>query len=304
MESSPPVRTGPRVEGQGGVELATYHLGGDGPPVMLVHATGFHGRCWVPLARSLSPHFSVWAVDQRGHGMSGKAPDGRYDEWSVFVADLLAVIDALDETGWRGVGHSLGGAVLMLAESRRPGTFADLCCYEPVVIPPDLRLGEGFAGRIPMSELARKRRPSFSSRRQAYDNYASKPPLNRLAPEALDAYVTWGFIDAPDGSVTLACTPEDEASVYEGAPTSGAWNVLPSIGSRVALLGGGDLTDPVSQGLEVVARHLRRGGVRRFDGLGHFGPFEDPDRVGAVVAEALGAGAGGGRSAIAVAPRR
>jgi pimeloyl-ACP methyl ester carboxylesterase len=270
------------------VEIATYHLGGEGPPVVLMHATGFHGRCWIPLARELSPHFTVWAIDQRGHGASGKARSGNYHDWSLFVDDLFAVVDALGPGPWGGIGHSLGGAVLLMAEGRRPGTFMNLCCYEPVVFPPTSGSPDGFGGRIPMAELARKRRRTFPSRRAAYDNYSSKPPLNRLDPDALDAYVTFGFVDDVDGGVSLACDPGDEASVYEGAPESGAWEHLEDVRPPVILLGGGDKSDPVSYALEDVARHLPRGGARRFEGLDHFGPFEDPAGVGAVMAEALG----------------
>jgi pimeloyl-ACP methyl ester carboxylesterase len=277
--------TGPRVRGAGGVEIATYHLGGDGPPVLLVHATGFHGRCWIPLARQLVPHFSVWSLDQRGHGASGKSPDGRYDDWARFVDDLLAVLDWIGGGGWRGVGHSLGGAVLLLAEARRPGLFQDLSCYEPVVIPANLPSPDGFGGRIPMADLARKRRRGFESRAAAYANYASKPPLDRFQTDALEAYVCYGFVQEPDGRVALACEPEDEASVYEGAPGSGAWEHLGEVRSLVTVLGGGDQSDPVSFVVEEVARHLPRGGVRRFPGLGHFGPFEDPASVGRVISE-------------------
>ena len=124
--------TGPRVRAADSVEIATYHFGGDGPPLMLAHATGFHGRCWLPLARVLTDRFSVWAIDHRGHGDSGKDPRGRYDDWSVFVDDLLLVLDELGGTGWRAIGHSMGGAVLLLAEARRPGTFTGMCCYETV----------------------------------------------------------------------------------------------------------------------------------------------------------------------------
>jgi pimeloyl-ACP methyl ester carboxylesterase len=302
-----PFETGPRVRGAGGVEIATYHLGGNGPPVMLLHATGFHGRCWLPMAPALTDHFEVWSLDQRGHGSSGKAPDGRYQDWSIFVDDLFAVLDALGGDQWRGFGHSLGGAVLLMAEQRRPGTFAELCCYEPVVMPPAPPT-DGFAAPVSMSDLVRKRRSRFASRQEAYDNYAAKPPMSRFDPEALRAYVTFGFADDPHGGVILACTREDEASVYEGAPLSNGWDHLPEVRPPVAVLGGSDPRDPVSRVVEDVARRLPRGGARRFEQLTHFGPFEDPLGVGRVAAAALGAGRSpsphqpGDQSTITVAP--
>jgi pimeloyl-ACP methyl ester carboxylesterase len=306
-----PPETGPRVRGAGGVQIATYHLGGDGPPVMLLHATGFHGRCWLPLAPALTGHFSVWSIDQRGHGSAGKAPDDRYEDWSFFVDDLFAVLDHLGLQGWRGFGHSLGGAILLLAEQRQPGTFAELCLYEPVVIPPTL-VSDGFGGGISMSDLARKRRASFASRQEARDNFAAKPPMSAFDPAALDAYVTYGFVDDAAGGVTLACAREDEASVYEGAPTNHAWEHLSEVRPPVAVLGGYNERDPVSRVMEDVARRLPRGGARRIAGLTHFGPFEDPLGVGRLAAEALGAGpispvrgpSPGDESPISVAPPR
>jgi pimeloyl-ACP methyl ester carboxylesterase len=273
---------------------------------MLLHATGFHGRCWLPVAPALTDHFSVWSIDHRGHGSSGKAPDGRYDDWTVFVDDLFAVLDDLGLEGWRGVGHSLGGAVLLLAEQRQPGTFSEMCLYEPVVISPALKSGGGGAGAS-MNDLVRKRRRSFSSRREARENFAAKPPMNTFDPAALDAYVKYGFVDDPAGGVTLACAPEDEASVYEGAPGSQAWEHLGDVRPPVAVVGGFDPRDPVSRVIEEVARQLPRGGSRRLDGLTHFGPFEDPLAVGRVAAEAFKAGRGpasGDESPTTVAPPR
>jgi len=281
---------GPRVATAGGVEIATYHFGGDGPPLMLAHATGFHGRCWIPMAEVLTNRFNVWALDHRGHGASGKDPADRYDDWSVFVDDLLAVLEEIGGDGWRAIGHSMGGAVLLLAEARRPGTFNGLCCYEPVVIPPGT-FPESPDGESIMITRARKRRPVFASREAARANYASKPPFSRFDPAALDAYVEFGFVEADEG-VTLACAREDEASVYRGAPTNGAWDHLGSLRIPVTVLRGDDAADPVAQVAEDVARHIPRGAALRVKGLGHFGPFEAPSRVGELAAEALGAGEG------------
>jgi pimeloyl-ACP methyl ester carboxylesterase len=294
---------GPRVRTRDGVEIATYRFGGEGPPVILLHAAGFHGRGWLPLAPALTKHFSVWSIDQRGHGSSSKAPSGRYDEWSVLVDDLLLVLDHAGIDGWRGVGHSLGGTILLLAEHRRPGTFADLCLYEPVVLrppsPDNKRPGDN-----PMSDVTRRRRWWFASTEAARENFASKPPMNRFDPTALDAYVRFGLVANGDGGVVLACTREAEASVYEGASRSGAWDRLGEIRPPVVVLGGSDIEDTVSRVVEDVARRLPRGAAKRMDGLTHFGPYEDPLGVGRLAAKALGARGASGRSTMIVAPPR
>ena len=42
------------VPSSGGVAVALHDLGGTGAPLLVCHATGFHGRMYAPLARLLT----------------------------------------------------------------------------------------------------------------------------------------------------------------------------------------------------------------------------------------------------------
>ena len=57
-----------------GVQLALHHLSdtpaGTLPIMLLSHATGFHGHCWLPIAQHLAGTFDCWALDYRGFGDS------------------------------------------------------------------------------------------------------------------------------------------------------------------------------------------------------------------------------------------
>src|SRR4051794_3115286 len=109
-----PTTPHPSVASTDGVTLAVHALGGEGRPLLLSHATGLHGTLWTPLARSLPGHHAI-ALDYRGHGDSPAPASADYD-WNGFLADALAVIDELHlAPGLDGVGHSMGGAVLVMA---------------------------------------------------------------------------------------------------------------------------------------------------------------------------------------------
>ena len=185
-------RPGPVVRGLQGTPLATWDLGGEGPPLLILHATGFHGRCYAPLAADLLAHFHCWTLDQRGHGRSGPAPSGDYD-WRSFGADALAVIDQLGLERPFVFGHSMGGAVALLADANRPGVFAGMHLYEPIVFPPAPE--RGTRSDNPLSAMARRRRSRFPSRAEALANYAGKPPFSRFRADALLAYVEGGFAE-------------------------------------------------------------------------------------------------------------
>lgn len=284
------------VDSTDGVRLAVHDLGvqtgvGSPRPILLTHATGFHGRVWEPAARALAG-FHAWAPDLRGHGDS-PAPERDMD-WNGFADDVLAVVDALRARGLVegplvAAGHSKGGAALLLAEERRPGTFAALYLYEPVVHPPGLAIPQEPDGRSPnpMADGARRRRATFASRREAYDNYVSKPPFSALDPRALRAYVDHGFADAPDGTVRLKCRPEIEAQVYEMAPHHDAFAHLGEVHCPVTVaMGATDGYGPAAFA-EQIAAALPEGRLVRYPDLGHFGPLEAPGRIAAGIAEAV-----------------
>ncbi len=267
------------VDSTDGVRLAVHDLGGSGPEVLLAHATGFHGFVWVPLASELADRHHALAVDLRGHGDSTTPDDGSF-VWQGFRDDILATIVALGLVRPAGIGHSMGGAALLMAELQRPGTFRALVLFEPIVLS-----AEFFAGRgeNPLAGGARRRRSTFSSRAEAYENFAAKPPLNVLTADALHAYVDHGFADQPDGTVSLKCTGEHEARIYEMSGEHGTFERLHLIGCPVLVLASPPEPSQPSGFSAVVAEQIPGGSFECVDGVGHFGPMEAPARIADIV---------------------
>ncbi len=264
-----------RVTTSDGVSIAVHDLGGDGPSLVMSHATGFHGGVWRPMVQRLAERFRCWSLDHRGHGDSA-LPPGRNFEWQGFGQDVLAVVDGLSLEAARGIGHSAGGTALLLAEQARPGTFEALYCYEPVVVPADPPLGRDRDSWL--AAAARRRRDVFPSRQEAYEHYASKPPLAHLDAATLSEYVDRGFEDLPDGRVRLKCRPEDEAVIAEMATEHDCFARLPSITCPVMLAGGGH-TEGLDRTTRPLAARLPRALTVVLPGLGHLGPLQQPYAV-------------------------
>ena len=273
-----------RFRANDGVEVAAYELGGDGPPLLLAHATGFHAHVWEPVAVHLRDSFRCIAFDERGHGDSGVPVDGNFD-WHGFSLDALAVVDGLALERPFAAGHSCGGALLLLAEQARPGTFAALYCFEPIMMPSDPPLEPNDDN--PLSRGARRRREVFASRDEAFANYAGKPPFSALAPDALRAYVAHGFEDLPDGTVRLKCRGENEARSYAMGMAHDAYAHLAEIGCPVTLVSG-EHTDAIpAEVIDALAAKLPLPATEVAVGVGHFGPLEDPALVAASIRRAF-----------------
>lgn len=268
-----------------GVAVAYHDLGGDGPPLLLGHATGFHGYALRPVAASLAGDFRVFIYDMRGHGDTPPPADGVFD-WHGFARDTLAVVEAAGVERPFAAGHSAGAAALLLAELAVPATFRALYCYEPVVVP---SAAAGSTGDNVLAAGARRRRDTFPSHDAAYDQYAAKPPLGSFHPDALRAYVDHGFTETGDG-VELKCRPEHEARTYEMGMHHGAFERLHEITCPVHIACGGesDAFGPEVAALQV--SRLRHGRAEVIDGLGHFGPMTHPGRIAGSIRRAFSDG--------------
>jgi pimeloyl-ACP methyl ester carboxylesterase len=84
-------------------------IGGDGPPLLLVHGWPETWYAWRLLMPALARDFQVVAVDQRGIGLSDK-PQSGYDTGTL-ASDLIALMDALGHQRFAVVGHDTGFAI-------------------------------------------------------------------------------------------------------------------------------------------------------------------------------------------------
>lgn len=121
-----PVRTG-FVEADGA--RLHYLLSGrvHAPTVLLLHALGSDATAWQAQLPALERAFGVLRIDMRGHGRS-QYVDGAVSAQAAvahrgigdYVADVVAVLDALhiDRAHWCGL--SMGGMISMWAASQVP----------------------------------------------------------------------------------------------------------------------------------------------------------------------------------------
>lgn len=96
-----------------GIDL-NVRLGGDGPPLLLLHGYPQTGAMWHKLAPALSERFSLIIPDLRGYGASSK-PEGGEDHAAyskrAMAADMAALMAVLDHETFCVAGHDRGGRV-------------------------------------------------------------------------------------------------------------------------------------------------------------------------------------------------
>ena len=125
-------------------------IGGDGPPLLLVHGWPETWYAWRMVMPALARDFEVIAVDQRGIGLSDKPDDG-YDAGTV-GEDLVALMDALGHQRFALYGTDTGMPIAYALAADHPDIVDRLIVSEaplPGVTPsPPLFLPPLFNARF------------------------------------------------------------------------------------------------------------------------------------------------------------
>ena len=177
-----------------GVTLHCRDWGGDGPPALLLHGLASTCRIWDLTAPLLARRFAVLAIDQRGHGQSGK-PDGGYD-FATVGQDAAAVLQAKGIQRPLLVGHSWGADVALELAAVQPGLARGLCFIDGGMIEPAARYASLDEARRQMAP------PDFSgvTAAQLLEQAGGREPWATLGDRAGE-FLLANFREEPDGTL-------------------------------------------------------------------------------------------------------
>ena len=270
----------------GAISIAVWEWPGSDPPLILTHATGFHGRIWDRIVGML-PGRHIFAVEMRGHGRSGK-PDPPY-HWRAFGTDLAAVAHALGLRGGLAIGHSSGGHATVLAAALAPEAFRALLVIDPTIFPP-----EWYAQPRLDASFTLRRKNDWHSVEEMIERFRHRPPFASWRPEVLRDYCEFGLLPADHGLV-LACPPPVEASIYaeSNAPESDIYAEIAAVPQPVTVMRAGMERRPgvfelaASPTAADLAAKFRHGRDIVLPGQSHYIPMEVPERVAEEIAGLL-----------------
>jgi pimeloyl-ACP methyl ester carboxylesterase len=257
--------------------VTDHHLSAGGRHLFLAHATGFCSGTWGAVIDEVAGIVgSATSWDFRGHGASGGGSIPV--SWWDMADDAGAVRDSVSVEGAIGVGHSMGGAALVMAQILDPGRFSGLVLVEPIIPPPPhLRAVHRLA------ELARKRRRTFTDRSEVRANFLGRPPFDHWRPAAFEGYVAGGFRERGDGTLELACSPEFEAEVFTAAGGAALLDRLGEVEIPVTLLFGETMDVFPREWAEHLSGSFPNASLQVVPGGDHFLPMSTPG----VVVEAI-----------------
>jgi pimeloyl-ACP methyl ester carboxylesterase len=137
-----------------GVQLAV-HISGDGTmPLVLLHGGGLDRTTWDTVAPAFAATHTVYALDQRGFGLTERT--GQYS-YELMRDDVLGLADVIGADRFDLIGHSMGGTVAWLVAEQSPERVAHLVIEDSPPPKPGLSpmpLRERPEGELPFDYAA------------------------------------------------------------------------------------------------------------------------------------------------------
>ncbi|MGD9762875.1 MAG: alpha/beta fold hydrolase [Candidatus Binatia bacterium] len=165
------------------------------PAVLFLHGGSAHAHWWDFVLPHLEDTYRCVALDLRGHGDSGRPPDGDY-ALEAHAGDIAAAIDALQLTGCALVGHSFGGFVAMRYAGYGLPTLAALAVVDSRarILPRSARYLEALC-KLP--------HPRYVSAEDAVERFRLLPAATTAGPDVLAHIARHSIVADGNGTLTL-----------------------------------------------------------------------------------------------------
>ena len=270
----------------GDVELQYLYYQGDGPTVVMLHATGFQPWLWHPIARELAGNFRVIAPYFCDHRVFNPEDGGL--SWLLLANDLATLIERLGIIKPLIVGHSMGATVASITEVLKGPIASRMVLIEPIFLPSEYYGLDITVEQHPLASKSIRRRSGWSDEAEARDYFRSKKLFMNWDEEMLDIYLEHGMTRADNGALTLACSPNREAALFMGGMEKDPWPLLERISCPVLLIEGENSENRLAIDLERAASIIPRANLRVIPGAGHLVPMEKPRELLALILEFFG----------------
>lgn len=256
-------------------------VGGEGPPLLLVHGWPESWYAWRLVMPALAQRFEVVAVDQRGMGLSDK-PAGGYDTGTL-ARDLVALMGALGHERFAVVGHDTGFAISYALAADHPERVERVVLAEipgspgaspspPVFVPGPIN---DRLWHLAFNRLEKINELLVTGRERAFFGWEFDAAAKKLPDAVIDYYV--GLLSNPEslrGSFGWYRALDETLAQDAKRKTKALTMPVLAIG------GAASFGDHVGSALQPVASDVKSVVI---PGTGHFVAEESPQEVLAAV---------------------
>ncbi len=266
-----------------GAKIDYLLYSGDGPDIILLHATGFNPWLWHPIAKKLSRIGRIYAPSFCDHRQA--EPEEGGVSWLELAKDLCEFCTALEIKRPLLAGHSMGATIMTIANAIYGSPAEKMVMIEPIFLPEQIYSTNLTVEQHPLASKSIKRRNGWKSRKEALEYLQSKPLFSSWNSEALELYLEYGMVEDEANCLMLACSPRREAALFMGGISYNPWPLLDKITSPTLILEGEQSENRNYIDLRKAASLMQNGTHKLIKDAGHLVPMEKPEETAELIKE-------------------
>jgi pimeloyl-ACP methyl ester carboxylesterase len=251
------------------------HYPGNGPTIIMLHATGFLPWLWHPIARELNQKHSYEIIAPYFCDHRDADPDEGGFHWVLLSEDLYRMCLQLKISTPHLIGHSMGAVVATLSHTIYKLQAKTMILIEPIFLPATIYQTKMSVENHPLAGKSIRRKNFWKDADEAYQYLRSKSLFKNWDEEMLSLYVKHGMMAQDDG-LTLTCSPRREAALFMGGMHHNPWPLLDKVQCPTLIIEGGRSENQHVIDLKQATKSIPYGVYQVIEEAGHLIPMEFP----------------------------
>jgi len=251
------------------------HYPGNGPTIIMLHATGFLPWLWHPIARELNQKHSYEIVAPYFCDHRDADPNEGGFHWILLSEDLYRMCLQLKIKKPILIGHSMGAVLATLSHTVYKLQAKNMILIEPIFLPDTFYQTKTSVEKHPLAGKSIRRKNFWKDADEAHQYLRSKSLFKNWDEEMLSLYITHGMMPQ-DGGLTLSCTPKREAALFMGGMHYNPWPLLDKIQCPTLIIEGGRSDNQHVIDLKKATKAIPDGSYQIIEEASHLIPMEFP----------------------------
>lgn len=187
--------------------------------IHFAHGNGFPSGCYRQLLSRLSENYPITDIDMVGHDSYPVT-----DNWVHLVDEVIDSIEATGKGPVIALGHSLGGALSLMASLKRPDLFSQVIMLDSPIIDhvKSHALGVvkklGLIDHVTPAKRTKNRKAFWKNREQVEAYLRQKTLFKYFQEDCLQDYIDYGLIKNNQGEYCLKFDRQIEYLIFRTLP--------------------------------------------------------------------------------------
>ena len=268
------------------------HIPGNGEErIVFVHANGYTPESYSPILDRLAEHYSIDCFLLRPLRTLNQGPT--IDSWQPLADDLEKFISRYQGEKVVGLGHSVGGNLILKAALRSSDMFSSTILLDPTIFAP-YRVYIyrafyllGLSERLhPHMLSAKKRRDSYKSEEDIFNSYRKKKVFKKISDNLLRSLISSLFIGpGDDGEMRLAFPTDWEYQIYKTGLLDDIfiWDNIHRLSVPTTIIAPSESDALLPDAIRKIKRMNDSIGFKWIDNSTHLFPFELPAETADII---------------------